>query len=223
MRRGYLRPALSSPIRLDGWCSYSAGRSQKEDGWSVPGGHVEPGESFADAAAREALEETGLEVSIGRELPTVTIPSPDGRVFGIQHFAATVADGELVPGDDADDARWISPAELRGIPLTADLLEYRMCSGIVPDPSSRGPLARLPGQGSPVRHRIHAASGALRAARWCVRHRLTERPVCEGVRKSQSGRGRQRLPTRRIIGRMTALGVSAVVRPGYESARGDPF
>lgn len=100
--------------------------------WSVPGGHVEPGESFADAAAREALEETGLEVSIGRELPTVTIPAPDGRVFEIHHFAATVADGELVPGDDADDARWFNPAELRGIPLTADLLEYLMCSGIVP-------------------------------------------------------------------------------------------
>jgi 8-oxo-dGTP diphosphatase len=34
--------------------------SHGEGTWSVPGGHLEFGESFADTAAREVLEETGV-------------------------------------------------------------------------------------------------------------------------------------------------------------------
>lgn len=34
-----------------------------EGTWSIPGGHLEFGESFADTARREVLEETGLEIT----------------------------------------------------------------------------------------------------------------------------------------------------------------
>lgn len=37
--------------------------SHGEGTWSVPGGHLEFGESFEDTARREVLEETGLQIS----------------------------------------------------------------------------------------------------------------------------------------------------------------
>ena len=43
------------------------GRAPQRGRWSVPGGRVEPGESFEAAAAREALEETGLEKPFDHE------------------------------------------------------------------------------------------------------------------------------------------------------------
>lgn len=109
--------------------------SEPERGrWSVPGGCVEPGETLPEAAAREAFEETGLQVKVGPELWTAEIPAGDGRVFDVHDFAATVIGGVLTPGDDAEDARWFAPAELDSVPLTNDLLGYLTRAGIVTRP-----------------------------------------------------------------------------------------
>lgn len=98
--------------------------------WSVPGGKCDPGESFAETAAREVFEETGLRVAIGRELWVVQIPGGPGRVFEVHDFLATVVGGELVPGDDADDARWFADADLDSLPLTDDLAGYFRRAGL---------------------------------------------------------------------------------------------
>lgn len=42
--------------------------------WGLPGGHVEPGESVAQATAREVLEETGCTVEIGRLIGVYSDP-----------------------------------------------------------------------------------------------------------------------------------------------------
>ena len=106
------------------------GKEPQKGRWSVPGGSVEPGESLKEAAAREVLEETGLEVIVGDELWIMTTPTGDGRFYEIHDFAATVVGGVLTAGDDADDARWVNVKELDDMPLTVDLLQYLRRAGV---------------------------------------------------------------------------------------------
>lgn len=100
----------------------------------MPGGKVEPGETPAVAAGREAYEETGLHVRIGAELWVAEVSTGDGRTYEIHDFAAEVLGGELRPGDDADDARWVSSAELDTLPLTTDLAGYLRRAGVMAAP-----------------------------------------------------------------------------------------
>lgn len=70
-------------------------------GWALPGGFVDYGESFEQAAVREALEETGLAVTLTRQFHTYSDPGRDPR----RHTASTVfiacAAGMPTGGDDA--------------------------------------------------------------------------------------------------------------------------
>ena len=106
------------------------GREPQKGRWSVPGGSAEPGETLREAAAREVFEETGLRVRVGRELWCLAIPAGADRTYEVHDFAATVIGGTLTPGDDADDARWVTPAELDELPLTTGLRDYLVLAGI---------------------------------------------------------------------------------------------
>ncbi|MER6810430.1 NUDIX domain-containing protein [Spirillospora sp. NPDC000708] len=91
--------------------------------WSVPGGRVEPGEDDAAAVVRELKEETGLDVVAGALAGSVDRPGPGGVVYEIHDYEARAVGGVLRAGDDAADARWVTAAELRELPLTDGLVE----------------------------------------------------------------------------------------------------
>ena len=108
------------------------GHPPAEGLWSLPGGRVESGESDAAALARELREETGLEAEIGELVGVVARPGPNGVIYDIYDYAATVTGGTLRPGDDAADTRWVGELELRGLPTTAGLLEALTDWGLLP-------------------------------------------------------------------------------------------
>jgi len=105
--------------------------------WTIPGGHVEPGETLEDAAVREAFEETGLRVAVEHEVGTLDLANGPDEVYEIHDFLAHVVSGDVVAGDDAADVGWFGREELEGMPLTHDLLGYLTKYGSC-DPSVGG-------------------------------------------------------------------------------------
>jgi ADP-ribose pyrophosphatase YjhB (NUDIX family) len=85
--------------------------------WSIPGGALELGETLRHCAAREALEETGLEVEAVDVLDVFDsiYPDSDGRAryhYVLIDFFCRIIGGELRAGGDAAQARWITLEEL---------------------------------------------------------------------------------------------------------------
>jgi 8-oxo-dGTP diphosphatase len=73
-------------------------------GWALPGGFVDYGETLEDAARREALEETGLVVTLVRQFHTYSDPARDPRSHTISTVFLATASGRIEAGDDAAQA-----------------------------------------------------------------------------------------------------------------------
>ena len=82
--------------------------------WALPGGGVETGESLAQAAVREAREETGLQVSLTRLVGVYSRPHWDHGGDHVVLFAAVPIGGVLLQDADGEvlDARYFARHEL---------------------------------------------------------------------------------------------------------------
>jgi 8-oxo-dGTP pyrophosphatase MutT (NUDIX family) len=104
-----------------------------EGRWQLPGGAVDPNEHPRDAAARECLEEAGVDVRIGGVLGVfggegyaVTYANGDRLGFVPILFEGEIVGGEPHPDDEETQAvGWFRAEEIEGLemhPATREML-----------------------------------------------------------------------------------------------------
>lgn len=81
--------------------------------WCPVSGRIEPGESQADAVAREVMEEVGLEVTAVRKVHE--LPIPEGRF--LLHYWTTLVRGGVarVASPEIDAIRWVTLDQFRDL------------------------------------------------------------------------------------------------------------
>ncbi len=105
----------------DGALALAVIRPRGRTVWALPKGHVDGGETLAEAAAREVLEETGLKVELDAPLGDIqyVYQFRAQRIFKQVHFFLFRCVGgeinQLDPGMriEVEEARWIPLADAK--------------------------------------------------------------------------------------------------------------
>ncbi|GAA1956675.1 NUDIX hydrolase [Agromyces allii] len=106
------------------------------DVFYMPGGKIDPGETPAQAAAREAYEEVALELDPDElvelfEVVTQAHGEPDGRLVRMRVFHAQT-DAAPAASAEVGALHWVTTAEIdRCPPAGADVLRRLAASGAI--------------------------------------------------------------------------------------------
>jgi 8-oxo-dGTP diphosphatase len=96
--------------------------------WSLPGGHVEPGETAKQAAAREVMEETGIEAEIGGLLDVHDIILREGDELKVHYMIAVFwgrwKAGEPVALTDSRASRFWPVGDIDTVPMTPGTTDF---------------------------------------------------------------------------------------------------
>jgi 8-oxo-dGTP diphosphatase len=120
------RPAASAVIfRGTSVLIVERGKGVLPGTWSLPGGHIEPGEKAREAAARELFEETGLVVTLEGLVDVHDAIFRDGGGTLRAHYVLSVfwgrsEEGTPIAATDVRDARFVP---------VSDVDSYRMTPG----------------------------------------------------------------------------------------------
>lgn len=124
------KAAASAAIFRDGKILIGLrGKNPRRLVWSLPGGHIEPGETARAAALREIHEETGVKAQLEGlvDINDVIMHGPDGNLQA--HYLLTIffgnwISGEPMPADDCLEARFASLDEIATLETTDNLMHF---------------------------------------------------------------------------------------------------
>ena len=96
-------PTVDIIIEMEGGGFVLIERENEPNGWALPGGFVDYGESLEAAAVREAKEETSLDVDLIEQFHTYSNPARDPRQHTISTVFVARAGGVPRAASDARD------------------------------------------------------------------------------------------------------------------------
>jgi len=86
--------------------------------WTIPGGHLEPGETIISAAKREIYEETGLKINNPVLIDAVDLIQKNENGELLKHYilidyAVREFKGIEIAGSDATEIKWVDKSQIK--------------------------------------------------------------------------------------------------------------